>query len=337
MTENLENYHEEIRNFITDKLDELDQFRLKFLGKKGILVQLFEQIKEIPPAERKDFGKDINILKSMVLEKVNVLKNQIESTSNSTYESMDLSRPANCISLGSRHPLSIVSKQISDVFKKIGYTIAEGPEIEDDWHNFEALNFTANHPARDMQDTFFIDKDILLRTHTSPVQVRVMENHKPPLRAICPGRVFRNEAITARSHCIFHQIEILCVDTNISFADMRQTLEYFVKEIFGPDRKTRLRPSYFPFTEPSAEMDISCDICHGKGCNICKNTGWVEILGCGMVDPNVLHFVGIDPLIYSGFAIGMGIERITQQLYKTKDIRLFFENDLRFLKQFVSI
>ncbi|MDD3330344.1 MAG: phenylalanine--tRNA ligase subunit alpha [Bacteroidales bacterium] len=337
MTENLENYHEEIRNFITDKLDELDQFRLKFLGKKGILVQLFEQIKEIPPAERKDFGKDINILKSMVLEKVNVLKNQIESTSNSTYESMDLSRPANCISLGSRHPLSIVSKQISDVFKKIGYTIAEGPEIEDDWHNFEALNFEANHPARDMQDTFFIDKDILLRTHTSPVQVRVMENHKPPLRAICPGRVFRNEAITARSHCIFHQIEILCVDTNISFADMRQTLEYFVKEIFGPDRKTRLRPSYFPFTEPSAEMDISCDICHGKGCNICKNTGWVEILGCGMVDPNVLHFVGIDPLIYSGFAIGMGIERITQQLYKTKDIRLFFENDLRFLKQFVSI
>ncbi|MFA6638685.1 MAG: phenylalanine--tRNA ligase subunit alpha, partial [Bacteroidales bacterium] len=198
-------------------------------------------------------------------------------------------------------------------------------------------NFEANHPARDMQDTFFIDKDILLRTHTSPVQVRVMENHKPPLRAICPGRVFRNEAITARSHCIFHQIEILCVDTNISFADMRQTLEYFVKEIFGPDRKTRLRPSYFPFTEPSAEMDISCDICHGKGCNICKNTGWVEILGCGMVDPNVLHFVGIDPLIYSGFAIGMGIERITQQLYKTKDIRLFFENDLRFLKQFVSI
>lgn len=330
MTENLENYHEEIRNFITDKLDELDQFRLKFLGKKGILVQLFEQIKEIPPAERKDFGKDINILKSMVLEKVNVLKNQIESTSNSTYESMDLSRPANCISLGSRHPLSIVSKQISDVFKKIGYTIAEGPEIEDDWHNFEALNFEANHPARDMQDTFFIDKDILLRTHTSPVQVRVMENHKPPLRAICPGRVFRNEAITARSHCIFHQIEILCVDTNISFADMRQTLEYFVKEIFGPDRKTRLRPSYFPFTEPSAEMDISCDICHGKGCNICKNTGWVEILGCGMVDPNVLHFVGIDPLIYSGFAIGMGIERITQQLYKTKDIRLFSKTTYAF-------
>ncbi|MDD2621901.1 MAG: phenylalanine--tRNA ligase subunit alpha [Bacteroidales bacterium] len=337
MTENLENYHEEIRNFITDKLDELDQFRLKFLGKKGILVQLFEQIKEIPPAERKDFGKDINILKSMVLEKVNVLKNQIELADNFLHEAKDLSRPSNYIPLGSRHPLSIVSKQISDVFKKIGYTIAEGPEIEDDWHNFEALNFEANHPARDMQDTFFIDKDILLRTHTSPVQVRVMENHKPPLRAICPGRVFRNEAITARSHCIFHQIEILCVDTNISFADMRQTLEYFVKEIFGPDRKTRLRPSYFPFTEPSAEMDISCDICHGKGCNICKNTGWVEILGCGMVDPNVLHFVGIDPLIYSGFAIGMGIERITQQLYKTKDIRLFFENDLRFLKQFVSI
>lgn len=337
MAENLNQYNEEIRNFHTDKIDELDQFRLKFLGKKGILIQLFERIKDLPPEERKDYGKDINILKSMVLEKVSLLKNQIESSGDDNKETFDLSRPANYISLGSRHPLSVVSKQICDVFKKIGYTIAEGPDIEDDWHNFEALNFSPEHPARDMQDTFFIDKDILLRTHTSPVQVRIMEKHQPPLRVVCPGRVFRNEAITARSHCIFHQIELLCIDKDISFADMRQTLDFFVKEIFGEGRKIRLRPSYFPFTEPSAEMDISCDICNGKGCNICKNTGWVEILGCGMVDPNVLSFVGIDPSVYSGFAVGMGVERITQQLYKTKDIRLFFENDLRFLQQFESI
>jgi len=337
MAENLNHYNEEIRNFHTDNSDELDQFRLKFLGKKGILIQLFERIKDIPQEERKDYGKDINILKSMVLEKVTFLKNQIESSGDDNRETVDLSQPANYISLGSRHPLSIVSKQICDVFKKIGYTIAEGPDIEDDWHNFGALNFSPEHPARDMQDTFFIDKDILLRTHTSPVQVRIMEKHQPPLHVVCSGRVFRNEAITARSHCIFHQIELLCVDKNISFADMRQTLDFFVKEIFGEERKIRLRPSYFPFTEPSAEMDISCDICNGKGCNICKNTGWVEILGCGMVDPNVLTFVGIDPSVYRGFAVGMGVERITQQLYKTKDIRLFFENDLRFLQQFESI
>lgn len=337
MADNLNHYNEEIRSFHTNKTDELDQFRLKFLGKKGILIQLFERIKDIPPEERKDYGKDINILKSMVLEKVSILKNQIESSGDENNETIDLSRPANYISLGSRHPLSVVSEQICDVFKKIGYTIAEGPDIEDDWHNFGALNFSPEHPARDMQDTFFIDKDILLRTHTSPVQVRVMEKHQPPLHVVCPGRVFRNEAITARSHCIFHQIELLCIDKNISFADMRQTLDFFVKEIFGEGRKIRLRPSYFPFTEPSAEMDISCDICNGKGCNICKNTGWVEILGCGMVDPNVLSFVGIDPSVYSGFAVGMGVERITQQLYKTKDIRLFFENDLRFLQQFENI
>ncbi len=268
---------------------------------------------------------------------VSILKNQIESSDINPEEFLDLSRPANILSLGARHPISVVTKKICDVFQKIGYNIAEGPEIEDDWHNFGALNFAPEHPARDMQDTFFIDKDVLLRTHTSPVQVRIMENNRPPIRVICPGRVFRNEVITARSHCIFHQIELLCIDTNVSFSDMRQSLYYFVNEIFGSDRKIRLRPSYFPFTEPSAEMDISCDICNGKGCNICKNTGWVEILGCGMVDPNVLTYVNIDPIKYSGFAVGIGIERLTQQLYKTKDIRLFFENDIEFLKQFESI
>jgi len=298
---------------------------------------LFDKIKDIPKEDRKNFGMEINILKSMILDKVSMLKNQIESSDVSLEEFLDLSRPANLLSLGARHPISVVTKKICDVFQKIGYSIAEGPEIEDDWHNFEALNFAPEHPARDMQDTFFVDEDILLRTHTSPVQVRIMENNQPPIRVICPGRVFRNEVITARSHCIFHQIELLCIDTNVSFSDMRQTLYYFVKEIFGPDRKIRLRPSYFPFTEPSAEMDISCDICNGKGCNICKNTGWVEILGCGMVDPNVLSFVNIDPMKYSGFAVGIGIERLTQQLYKTKDIRLFFENDIEFLQQFESI
>lgn len=337
MIENLDIYKTEIENFTTTQLQELDQFRLKFLGKKGILIELFDRMKEMPPENKKDFGRDINILKSIVLEKVSSLKTQIESSENPINETMDLSRPANSISLGARHPISVVTKQLCDVFKKIGYTIAEGPEIEDDWHNFEALNFTPEHPARDMQDTFFVDQDILLRTHTSPVQVRIMENYPPPIRIICPGRVFRNEVITARSHCIFHQIELLCIDKHISFADMRQTLDYFVKEVFGSERKIRLRPSYFPFTEPSAEMDISCDICNGKGCNICKHTTWVEILGCGMIDPNVLAHVNIDPAEYSGFAVGIGIERLTQQLYKTKDIRLFFENDIAFLKQFESI
>ena len=251
----------------------------------------------------------------------------------------DLSCPANSFALGSRHPIAVVKHKICEVFAKIGYTIAEGPEIEDDWHNFEALNFPPEHPARDMQDTFFIDKnpDIALRTHTSSIQVRVMENHRPPIRVICPGRVFRNEAVTARSHCIFHQIEGLYIDKNVSFADMKQTLLHFAKELFGNHVNIRLRPSYFPFTEPSAEMDISCDICGGKGCNLCKYSGWVEILGCGMIDPNVLQNMNIDPNEYSGFAFGMGVERITQQLYKTKDIRLFFENDVRFLKQFEAI
>lgn len=337
MNNNLEIYNSEIDNFTTTTLEELDAFRLKYLGKKGILIDLFNKIKDIPPENRKDFGKDINILKSKVLEKVEALKNTISQNQCTHTPSLDVSRTANFIKLGARHPISVVTNHICDIFKKIGFSIAEGPDIEDDWHNFESLNFAAEHPARDMQDTFFIDKNILLRTHTSPVQVRVMEKHQPPIRIICPGRVFRNEVITARSHCIFHQIELLYVDENVSFADMRQTLDYFIKETFGSERKTRLRPSYFPFTEPSAEMDISCDICNGKGCNICKHTGWVEILGCGMIDPNVLTNVGIDPNKYSGFAAGIGIERLTQQLYKTKDIRLFFENDIRFIQQFESI
>jgi len=339
MPDNMKHLYEEIDGFHTESFEELDRFRLKFLGKKGILTVLFEDIKNIPPEQRKDFGRDINILKTKVTEKFNRLKEEIEEKKQDIALEQDLSCPANSMVLGSRHSIAVVRREISDVFEKIGFTIAEGPEIEDDWHNFEALNFPPEHPARDMQDTFFINKnpDIALRTHTSSIQVRIMENHPPPIRVICPGRVFRNEVVTARSHCIFHQIEGLYIDKNVSFADMKQTLLHFAKELFGNHITIRLRPSYFPFTEPSAEMDISCDICGGKGCNLCKYSGWVEILGCGMVDPNVLQAVNINPDEYSGFAFGMGVERITQQLYKTKDIRLFFENDVRFLKQFEAV
>jgi len=331
--------YEEIEGFHTENLEELDKFRLKFLGKKGILTALFDDIKNIPPEQRKDFGADINILKTKVTEKFNLLKEAIEERKQDVVLKQDLTCPANSLELGSRHPISVVKRKICDVFEKIGFTIVEGPEIEDDWHNFEALNFQPEHPARDMQDTFFINTnpDIALRTHTSSIQVRIMENNRPPIRVICPGRVFRNEVVTARSHCIFHQIEGLYIDKNVSFADMKQTLLHFAKEMFGNHINIRLRPSFFPFTEPSAEMDISCDICGGKGCNLCKYSGWVEILGCGMIDPNVLKNTNIDPEQYSGFAFGMGIERITQQLYKTKDIRLFFENDVRFLKQFEAV
>ena len=339
MSEKLKHIQEDINTFLTDSLEELDGFRLKYLGKKGILTSMFDNIRTIAPEERKEFGKNINILKTKVQEKVEQIKQSIENNNVQTVDSLDLTCPANGTALGSRHPISIVMQRICNVFEKIGFTISEGVEMEDDWHNFEALNFPPEHPARDMQDTFFIgkDPDIALRTHTSSIQVRVMENNKPPIRVICPGRVFRNEVVTARSHCIFHQIEGLYIDKNVSFADMKQTLLYFAKEMFGSHVKIRLRPSYFPFTEPSAEMDISCDICGGVGCNLCKYSGWVEILGCGMVDPNVLKNVGIDPEIYSGYAFGMGVERMTQQLYKTKDIRLFFENDIRFLEQFESV
>ena len=336
MSEKLKHIQEDINTFLTDSLEELDGFRLKYLGKKGILTSMFDNIRAIAPEERKEFGKNVNILKAKVQEKVEQLKQSIESSNVQTVDSLDLTCPANGEVLGSRHPISVVMQRICNVFEKIGFTVSEGVEMEDDWHNFEALNFPPEHPARDMQDTFFIGKnpDIALRTHTSSIQVRVMENNKPPIRVICPGRVFRNEVVTARSHCIFHQIEGLYIDKHVSFADMKQTLLYFAKEMFGSHIKIRLRPSYFPFTEPSAEMDISCDICGGKGCNLCKYSGWVEILGCGMVDPNVLDNCGIDSKIYSGYALGMGIERITNLKYRIKDLRLFSENDKRFLQQF---
>ncbi|MBO4541748.1 MAG: phenylalanine--tRNA ligase subunit alpha [Bacteroidales bacterium] len=339
MNDKLTQLCKEIEKFQTENLEELDRFRLKFLGKKGELTTLFDDIRSIPAEERKTFGQNVNHLKNLVQEKIQQLKNAIEAKQTTTIEKIDTTCPANSIELGSRHPVSVVRKQIYDVFEKIGFVVADGPEIEDDWHLFNALNFPPEHPARDMQDTFFVEKDpdIALRTHTSSIQIRVMEKQKPPIRVICPGRTYRNEVITARSHCMFHQIEGLYIDKNVSFADMKQTLLHFAKEMFGTETNIRLRPSYFPFTEPSAEMDITCGICKGKGCNLCKNSGWVEILGCGMVDPNVLRNMNIDPNEYSGFAFGMGVERITQVLYKTKDIRLFFENDLRFLKQFQAI
>lgn len=333
---NLEEFRKEIEQFRSEKIEEIEQFRSRFLGKKGFLIALFDEIKNIPPAERKVFGQNVNALKQRVLERYTELKSLYEAGQSAQKERTDLTRPANRITTGARHPISVVTKQICDVFGKIGYTVAEGPDIEDDWHNFGALNFAPEHPARDMQDTFFVEPGILLRTHTSPVQSRVMEANKPPIRVVCPGRVFRNEAITARAHCIFHQVEILCVDEGISFADLKQTLDYFVKEMFGKERKIRLRPSYFPFTEPSAEMDVSCNICGGEGCALCKHTGWVEILGCGMVDPNVLENCGIDSKVYSGFAFGLGIERMTMLKYKTNDIRLYFENDARFIQQFTA-
>ena len=327
----------EIKSFESYELNKIEDFRIKFLGKKGIITQLFSDFKNVPNEQKKLVGQKINELKNSALEKVNFLKSKASSKIGKTYN-LDLTLPADSIKLGSRHPLSIVRNQIIDIFYRLGFTISEGPEIEDDHHVFSALNFPEEHPARDMQDTFFIEKnpDVLLRTHTSSVQVRTMEKQAPPIRTISPGRVFRNEAISARAHCIFHQIEGLYIDKNVSFADLKQTLLYFAKEMFGEKTKIRLRPSYFPFTEPSAEMDISCNLCGGKGCNVCKYTGWVEILGCGMVDPNVLDSNNIDSKEYTGFAFGMGIERITMLKYGIKDLRLFFENDIRFLEQFKS-
>jgi phenylalanyl-tRNA synthetase alpha chain len=306
-------------------------------GKKGELNDLFEAFKTVSNEEKREIGQKLNVLKNVVQEKIDTIKNSLE-ISEIISENIDLSKPVNDFVSGSRHPIALVRKEILDIFSRMGYVIAEGPEIEDDWHNFTALNFPPEHPARDMQDTFFLEKngvnDIALRTHTSSVQVRVMETQKPPIRATFPGRVYRNEAISARAHCFFHQIEGLYIDKNVSFADLRETLLYFAKEMFGGETKIRLRPSFFPFTEPSAEMDISCNLCGGKGCTFCKFTGWVEILGCGMVDPNVLEKCGIDSNMYSGFAFGLGIERITNLKYTVKDLRLFSENDLRFLSQF---
>lgn len=324
-----------------DKAAEVEQFRVRFLGRKGILNELFEQFKALPNDQKKEMGIALNELKTAALVKVEEFKNFVEQAPelNDTH---DLTMPADFLQRGSRHVLSVTMNEIAEIFARIGFTVEESVEIEDDWHLFSALNFPPDHPARDMQDTFFVQKeegkmDVALRTHTSSVQVRVMETHKPPIRIIAPGRVFRNEAISARAHCIFHQVEALYVDKKVTFADLKQTLLYFAKEMFGEETQIRLRPSYFPFTEPSAEMDISCNICGGKGCNICKGTGWLEILGCGMVDPNVLEACGIDSKEYTGFALGMGVERMAMLKYQIRDLRLYFENDLRFLHQFDNI
>ena len=340
MKERIEEILSQVRDFQADSKEALENFRITYLSKKGVIPALFADFKTVAPELRKEMGMKLNELKNVVQDKVEEQLAKFENQ-HSSDAGFDMSMPAADMK-GARHPLSIVRREINEIFSHLGFTIAEGPEIEDDYHVFSALNFPLDHPARDMQDTFFISKepnvnkasDILLRTHTSSVQVRVMETHQPPIRIIAPGRVFRNEAISARAHCIFHQIEGLYIDEGVSFADLKQTLYHFVQEFFGEGTKVRFRPSYFPFTETSAEMDISCNICGGKGCNICKHTGWVEILGCGMCDPNILIASGIDPEKYTGFAFGMGVERIAMLKYGINDLRLFFENDLKFLEQF---
>lgn len=352
MQTKLGQYTSEINAFSPSSADELEQFRIKFLGTKGIIKDLFDEFKTVYAEEKRVLGKMLNEFKKLAEEKYQTLKEQLDAGEQKTDARVDLTLPGEGFETGGRHPLSLVRKEIIEIFKKLGFNVAEGPEIEDDWHNFSALNFPQEHPARDMQDTFFVTPPaapegggegqdflhgaggIALRTHTSSVQVRMMENGKPPFRAIMPGRVYRNEAISARAHCFFHQVEGLYVDEGVSFADLKQTLYYFVQELYGEGTKVRFRPSYFPFTEPSAEMDVSCSICKGAGCQMCKHSGWVEILGCGMVDPNVLENCGIDSKKYTGFAFGMGIERITNLKYEIKDLRLFSENDIRFLKQF---
>ena len=339
MKEKIETLQEEVQQFEVKDAQALEAYRIKFLGAKGAIKDLYGFLKTVPNEQKREVGQQINELRELAEEKFNSAKEKLEDSAQSTQEKIDFSRPGQPFEIGARHPLSLVRSEIIDIFNRIGYTISEGPEIEDDWHNFSALNFPPEHPARDMQDTFFVEKgekEWALRTHTSSVQVRVMENQKPPIRTISPGRVYRNEAISARAHCFFHQVEGLYIDKDVSFADLKQTLMYFAKEMFGEKAEIRLRPSYFPFTEPSAEVDVSCSICSGKGCNVCKYTGWLEILGCGMIDPNVLDACGIDSSVYSGFAFGMGIERITQLKYRVNDLRLYSENDLRFLEQFTS-
>ena len=324
--------------------EEVEALRIKFLSKKGAITELFNEFREVPKEEKKELGQALNRLRQTAEERIAEMRENVASVKTQHAERQDLTRTPDTIELGSRHPLSLVREEIIDIFSRIGFTVAEGPEVEDDNHVYGLLNFAPEHPARDMQDTFFIEKeigvqkpsDVLLRSHTSSVQTRVMTSQQPPIRVLCPGRVYRNEAISARAHCFFHQVEGLYVDKNVSFADLREVLLYFAKEMFGPETKIRLRPSYFPFTEPSAEMDISCDLCGGKGCSFCKGTGWVEILGCGMVDPNVLEACGIDSKVYSGYAFGLGVERITNLKYRVKDLRLFSENDVRFLRQFES-
>ena len=329
----------QVEEFKPKAASEVEEFRIRILGKKGALNHLMEEFKSVAPELKRELGQQLNKLKTTATERINTLREELSATEAAEASHVeDMTRPGSASELGSRHPISLVRNQIVEVFTRLGYTVAEGPEIEDDWHVFSALNFPPEHPARDMQDTFFIEKnpDILLRTHTSSIQVRTMERQKPPIRVICPGRVFRNEAISYRAHCIFHQIEGLYIDEGVSFADLKQSLLYFAKELFGEQARIRMRPSYFPFTEPSAEVDVSCNLCGGKGCNVCKGTGWLEIMGCGMVDPNVLRSCNIDPEKYSGFAFGMGVERIAMLKYGVKDLRLYFENDVRFLHQFDS-
>lgn len=342
MLAKIEQLLQEVESMTASNTEELEALRIKYLGKKGAINALMADFRNVPAEKKKEVGMKLNELKSRTQERIAALKEANESQDNGISE-LDLTRTAYPIKLGTRHPLTIVRNKIIDIFSRMGFTIAEGPEVEDDLHVFTSLNFAADHPARDMQDTFFIDvnkedvtKNVILRTHTSSVQVRTMEKTQPPIRIICPGRVYRNEAISYRAHCFFHQVEGLYIDKNVSFSDLKQVLLQFSKEMFGAETKIRLRPSYFPFTEPSAEMDISCDICGGKGCAFCKYTGWVEILGCGMVDPNVLEACGIDSKIYTGYAFGMGVERITNLKYKVKDLRMFSENDTRFLKEFES-
>ncbi|MEN9950735.1 MAG: phenylalanine--tRNA ligase subunit alpha [Bacteroidota bacterium] len=332
-------YTEEINAFEAIDAETLEQFRIRFLGVKGIVKAMAGEMKQVPPEGKKSFGQILNAFKNLAEEKYESAKAAIDASDADTTEQLDISLPGNPLPSGSRHPVTLMRNRIVDIFQRLSFTVAEGPEIEDDWHNFTALNLDENHPARDMQDTFYLSTDpaILLRTHTSNVQIREMERQKPPIRIICPGRVYRNETISARSHCFFHQVEGLYIDENVSFADLKQTLYFFVKEMFGEDVKVRFRPSYFPFTEPSAEMDISCMLCKGDGCAVCKRTGWLEILGCGMVHPNVLKNCGIDPEKYTGFAFGMGVERPALLKYGITDIRLFSENDVRFLDQFAGV
>jgi phenylalanyl-tRNA synthetase alpha chain len=334
----IEDYKQEITEYKVITPDELEAFRIRFLGTKGIVKSIMSEMKNVPGEKRKEFGLILNAFKIAAEERYEALKDTLSSTGIQNEAKIDLSLPGDPVPVGTRHPLSIVRNRMTSIFKRLGFAIAEGPEIEDDWHNFTALNLPENHPARDMQDTFYLNQnpDYLLRTHTSSVQARIMEKQKPPIRIICPGRVYRNETISARAHCFFHQVEGLYVDEEVSFADLKQTLYFFVQEMFGKDVKLRFRPSYFPFTEPSAEMDISCTVCGGTGCSLCKQTGWVEILGCGMVHPKMLENFSIDPNRYTGFAFGMGVERICQLKFRVNDLRLYSQNDVRFLRQFTG-
>lgn len=337
MTERINALLSEVESLAAADEKELEALRIKYLGKKGLLNDLMADFRNVPAEQKRETGQKINALKTALQDKLNALRQSL-ATKEDFHDDLDLTRTPYPIQLGTRHPLSIVKNEIIDIFSRLGFSMADGPEVEDDWHVFSSMNFAEDHPARDMQDTFFVEQhpDIVLRTHTSSVQSRVMEHTQPPIRVICPGRVYRNEAISARAHCFFHQVEGLYIDEDVSFTDLKQVLLTFAREMFGPDTKIRLRPSYFPFTEPSAEMDISCNICGGTGCAFCKQTGWVEILGCGMVDPNVLEANGIDSKKYKGYAFGMGVERITNLKYQVKDLRLFSENDVRFLDEFVS-